>query len=367
MGRLTEWWALRLPAAFSGWLLAAVRRPLRFLLVLVAAPLVFVLVGSYAVNVTTARRQALRNLRVTAALAAGLIEETLGETLLLEQLLAGEPDFAAAVAAADAPALASRLTEALALVPSGDVAAVISLQGRVIAAVPDAGMTGRNVSFHEAFTGARAAGWQPYISPVYLREPVQAEKVIGISAPVRHGDAVAGLVQVQYRVDAIRERLQRVRVEPDGFVYVVDQSDQLVTYPFQVLPGRPKVASSWPPVAQPAGPDGATLRFLDPRTRQSWLAGVYPVGATGWRVIAVQPDAAAQQPLQRMLWPLAAVLGVLAALIALIGWQWSQVQAASLRLLQQNTSLLKQLQQQRTFGKGQPPPPPPSGPGEGAE
>lgn len=363
MGQLTEWWALRLPAACSAWLLGAIRRPLRFLLLLVAAPLALAVGGSYAINVSVARRQALRNLQVTAELAAGLIDETLHETLLLEQLLAGEPGFADAVTARDAQALAPRLTQALALIPAGEAAAVVSLEGRVLAAAPDAALAGRNVSFHDAFIGARAAGWQPYVSAVYLREPVQAEKVIAISAPIPGHGAPVGLLQVQYRLDAIRERLQRVRVQPSGFVYVVDQEAQLVAYPFQVLPGRPKVASSWPPVAAAIGAQGTALRFLDPRTRHAWLAGVYPVGATGWRVVAVQPDAAALQLLHRMLWPLAMLLAVLGALIAAIGWQWSQLQATSLRLLQQNTTLLKQLQQQRTLSKGQPPGAPPAGGG----
>lgn len=343
------------------WLLDAIRHPARFLALAVALPLSVVLLATHQVNLVLGRRQALHNLRVTAELAAGLVDQMLQQTLTLERLLAEQPGVADEIAAHDTIALAKRLSQVLALAPDADEAAVIAPEGIVLAAAPNAKLIGKDVSHHEAFTGARAVDWKPYVSQVYLREPVQAEKVVGLSVPVRDGGVIRGILQVQYRVDAIRARLQRVRVQPDGFLYVVDQEDQLVSYPFQILPGRPKIASSWPPVAHAAGSEGAALPYRDPRNGQAWLAGVYPVGDTGWRVVATQPESAVVRMIHRVVWPMGVLVAALLGLVAMMGVQWARLQATSLRLLQQNTTLLKQMQQRRTLGGG----PPAPGAGEG--
>lgn len=352
-------WVAGIWSTAAAGLLPTFRRPLRFLAFTVGLPLTLVILATHQVNLVIGHRQALHNLHVTAELAAGLVEEMLTEAQLLERMLAEQPGFTAA----NAPqTLAAQLAVIPALLPDADVAEFIRLDGRVLASAPGGKYTGRDVSFHSAFIGARATGWQPYVSAVYLREPVQAEKVVGISVPVMREGEVEGLLQVQYRVDAIRARLQRIRVEPEGFVYVVDQEQQLVSYPFQVLPGRPKIAAAWPPVAAAIGERGETLEYQDSRTGARWLAGMYPVRATGWRVVATQPVSAVDASIHRVLWPMGVLAAALLGLVAMLGLQWAHLHAASLRLLQQNTTLLKQLQQQRTLSKGAPPGPPPAGP-----
>ena len=132
--------------------------------------------------------------------------------------------------------------------------------------------------------------------------------------------------------------------------YVTDHHDQLVVYPFQVLPGKPKVVSDWPPVAQPLSPEGASLSFADRKGRR-WLAGVHPVGTIGWRIVAVQPEEAALRVLHRVLWPMGILMGGLALLLVLLSRRWAQLQESSMNLLRQNTKLLKQLQQRKTLDK----------------
>jgi hypothetical protein len=129
----------------------------------------------------------------------------------------------------------------------------------------------------------------------------------------------------------------------------------LVAGPFQVLPGRPKVVSDWPTVAQPLSPQGAAIQFNDQRTGERWLAGIYPVGTTGWRVVAVQPERAVFLLLHRVFWPMGLLVALLLGLVIIVGLRWVQLQTFSLQLLKQNAKLLKQLQQRRTLEQGKPP------------
>jgi hypothetical protein len=164
-------------------------------------------------------------------------------------------------------------------------------------------------------------------------------------------------------VEEVKSWLQKIRVDTEGFLYVVDHHQQLVVYPFQILPGKPKVVADWPPVAQPLTDTGSTLAFRDRRTGRQWLAGVHPIGAIGWRVVAVQPEGAALRVLYRTLWFLGVVVAALALLLMAVSLRWAKVQESSLRLLQQNTKLLRDLQQQQTLQRlRQSPKPPPEGP-----
>ena len=129
----------------------------------------------------------------------------------------------------------------------------------------------------------------------------------------------------------------------------MDHRSQLVVYPFQVLPGKPRVVADWPPVAHPLTASGATLVFRDARTGRRWLAGVAAVSDTGWRVVAVQPERAALRILYRLMWPLGILAAFLAALLVAFSIRWARLQAFSLRLLQQNTKMLKQMQQGKTL------------------
>ena len=108
----------------------------------------------------------------------------------------------------------------------------------------------------------------------------------------------------------------------------------------------------WPPVAEPLGPDGAELVFRGEHSGKRWLAGVYPIGGTGWRVVAVQPEAAALRILSQALWPMGVLVGLLAGLLIILSLRWARLQNSTMVLLRQNTKLLKQMQQRRTLDPG---------------
>ena len=352
---LREWITVALPDAFSSWLLRAFRRPLPVLLGLVILPLGAVFFATHVMSVALWRAQTLHNLKVTARLAAEIVDETLQETFRFERLLATQPGFAEAVRRRDAAELAKRLEHTLTLTPRVDLAFVVSPAGEALTSFPyRAGAAQRSFAQDEPFLGAQQPGgsWRPYVSAVYLREELPAEKVVGVVLPVTDNGTVVGLIQFQHLVEEIKSWLQKLRVEPEGFLYVVDHRGQLVVYPFQVLPGKPKVVTDWPAVSVPLGPDGVELIFRGEHSGKRWLAGVYPVGETGWRVVAVQPEAAALRVLHQVLWPLGLLVGFLAALLVILSLRWARLQNSTMTLLRQNTKLLKQLQQRRSIDPG---------------
>jgi len=353
---LREWVTLEVPSRFSAWLLRAYRRPLGFLLGLVIVPLAVVIALTHHANVTLGRRQALQNLRMTARLAAQAVGEALTQTLRLQQLIAAQPLFADAIQRRDADALTGSLRDLLRVIPIVDEAVVSTPDGGVIVASGSgAQRAGASIAQEDGFQGARQGGWHPYISPVHLRDQESLDKVVDVVCPVRQGQAVIGVLQAQYPIDAIRSWVQRIRVEPEGFLYVVDDRGQLVVYPFQVLPGKPKAVSDWPPVAQPLSEDGGAMAFDDRRTRRRWLAGMYAIAGTGWRVVTVQPERAVFRILYQVFWPLTVVVALLLLVVVLVSLRWAKLQDVNLKLLAQNTKLLKQVQQRWTLEQGKPP------------
>ena len=365
MGQLRQWFSER----WSALLLSAYRRSLSFLLVLIVLPLLLIAVVTYQVNTSVWRVQTLHNLRVTARLGAEIIGETLDESSRFTEMLAADPGLTDAIRRHDTAQLSHRLKEALTFAKHLDAAMVLTPTGSVMAASSDEpGLIGQDMSRQDAFLGAAQGGGQPYISAVYLLEQPQLEKVVGIIVPIVEQQQLLGWLQVQHRVERIKSWIQKLRVEPAGFLYVVDHHDQLVVFPFQVLPGRPKVVSDWAPVAAPVTEvciavavcpeDGTTLAFREATSGTRWLSGIYPVGTIGWRVVAVQPERAAFQTLYQVFGTLGVLLLILLVLTTFVSLRWAKLHALSQHLLRQNAKLLKQFQQQRTLDRTRPSDPP---------
>lgn len=336
-----------------GWL-SAYRRPWPFLIVLIVFPLCLVLWLTYRSSLSLTRQQALHNLHTIARLASEIVDQTLQETLRFEELLAAQPEFVKALKRGDRVSLTQRIYEILPFSLRVDAVIVLTTKGEILATSPNAlESVGLFVTTDEPFHRMQKNGWQPYISGVYLRAGPQIEKVVSVIIPIRDDESVIGLLQVQHRVETVKSWLQKIRLEPEGFLYVVDHQNQLVVYPYQILPGRPKRVDDWPPVAHPLFAEGATLLFRDPKTNHRSLAGLHPIGTTGWRVVATQPEQAALETLQRMFRSLLLVMLFLCAFMAMVSWRWARVHACSLELLRRNTLLLKQLQQRRILKRNE--------------
>jgi hypothetical protein len=157
------------------------------------------------------------------------------------------------------------------------------------------------------------------------------------------------LLQVQYRLQQVEAWLEKVRIEPEGFLYVVDQQGLLVTYPFQVLPGKPKNVSSWLPVSGAASTHGTLIRFRQGTPARAWTAVVVRLDPFGWRVIAQQPDAALLGPFHQLAVSCFGFLLAMVGLVAVLLARWARLHRTTLALMAKQASLLRRSEQRRTL------------------
>ena len=356
MSRWRQWLTVTLPEQCSVWLLRSYRRPLSLFVGLILVPFCLIVGTTYQISISLWRQQTMHNLRTMARLGAEILTETLDETLSLEQLLAAQPEFAHAVAGGDGGAIRAILEQNARFLPNIHMVRVVNTDGRILAAVPEEGQTGTLSEDLESVQYALQGNGQPAVSAVYLHKGPDIEKVVSIGWPLNDGERFTGVLQVEQRIEDIKSWLQKVRVQPRGFLYVVDQRDQLIVFPYQKVPGKPLIVSDWPPVRHPLDEHGSTLMFRSDKTHDLWLSGMYPVGGIGWRVVTVQPERAALKTLRNVLAVLGLLIALATALIAAIGSRWLKVHAFSMHILEQNARLLKQQQQRRFFGQGEGPP-----------
>lgn len=343
-------------SGFSAWLFKVYRKPLQFLFIILVLPLSAVVIATHHASAGMARYQAMLNLRMTAKVASEAIAATLNEAVLFSQVISSNPNFLDAVARSDAQAIQAAIQVAVPALPDADEVIVADHSGKVIAVVSGRETPmGSDLSQSEAFLGVMENGWQPYVSSVRVRDEESFEKIVEAAFPVARKDERLGVLIVTYRIESVRLWVQRVRVEPEGFIYVADQKNQLVVYPFQVLPGKPKQVNDWPPVAQQLLPDGFSMSFRDQKHGRRWLSGVHPISETLWRVVAVQPDDAVLRVMRRIFLPMSALILILLGLVLYVSLRWAALQALNFRLLQQNAKLLKQSQQRWTLEQGKTP------------
>ena len=331
--------------SFPAWFLELYRQPLAFLLTAIGIPLVGLCVWLYAENERGWRAREGEDLLVAARLASRIIQEELGQTRQIEDALAGRAAFIDAVKRGDRGALEASLQLLLDVTPMIDRVMVMDLEGRLVAAVSSA-VDNPSTAADPPRTVWRLprphAGRGQPVSGVYLRDAASGEKVVTVSGPVYEGNQALGLLQVQYRLQDISRWLDKVRVEPGGFVYVVDQAGFLVSYPFQLVPGQPKNVSTWPPVKGPLSPQGEVMRFWQGRPAGPWTAAVVAVEPFGWRVIAQQADAVMLRPFYRIVLSFLALIGLLAGILSFFLLRWAALHQAALRLLAQQAKLLAQ-------------------------
>lgn len=322
---MTPWRWLRIP----GWLLWCYRRPALFLAVLTAVPLLAVSVWIAARQERQWRARESEDLLVSARLASRLIEAELDGIRRMQDAFVAQPGFAEAVRR-DPAKLATQLRLLQTLLPH-----LI----RVELAGPPA-----------------AAEAPPPLSPVYLYDEVSGEKAVKISSVIHDGETVLGTLEAHLRLGEISSWLAPIRIEPAGFLYVVDRQGLLVVYPFQLVPGKPKDVSNWAPVRAAVSEGGAVVRFRHGPAKRRWTAAVVPMSAFGWRVIAQQPDDEMLRPLHRFFGSMLAVLVVLLALLVLGIRSWTSVHRAALALIARQAELLKAGQSQRIRRQRREPP-----------
>lgn len=332
--------------AFPRWFLSLYRRPAAFFVTVVAIPLLVACAWLYLVNERQWRAREGEDLLVAARLAARIIQEELARTREMGDAISSRPPFLAAVLRGDRTALHTHLQLLLDVSPMIDHVRVADAHGALLAEISANPSDAPRPAPSAGEAASHTVVWQHPVSGVYLRDEASGEKVVGVSSPIRQGEAVLGVLQVQYRLQELARWLAKIRIEPSGFVYVADHRGRLVLYPFQLLPGAPKDVSGWAPVQRPGSEQGELVRFVQGRPRRAWTASVVVIEPFGWRVIAQQPDAAMLKPFHRIAWSFALLMLVLAAFLSVPFVRWASLHTAALRLLAQQARLLK-LSQQR--------------------
>lgn len=339
----------RLPwRVFPWWFLRLYRRPWVFLGTLLVMPLVAVCLWLYAANERLWRGREEQDLLIAARLASRLIEDELTQTRKIEEAIAARPAFLDAIRRHDRTTLVAYLQILLDLTPMIEHAFVRDAHGNLLAQVSADSAGNNHLTTPTGDPGNPHPAWHQPISGVYLRDQASGEKVVGVSSPIRHGQADLGTVQVQYRLHELSRWLEKVRVEPLGFLYVVDHRGLLVAHPFQLLPGQPKDVSRWAPVATDASAHGQIVRFTQGLPRRPWTAAVVSLESYGWRVVAQQPDAAMLKPFRQLVASFLLLVVLLAGFISLLLLRWAHLHHATLRLLAQQAHLLKLSEQRRS-------------------
>ncbi len=325
--------------AIPGWLLALYRRPLAFLAGALVLPLVGVCTWLYVANERQWRMQESHDLLLAARLASRIIQEEFTRTHETEAALAAQRPFLDALRRHKAAPVADSLNLLLQISPMIETARVVDADGQVLAE------QSRETAEPGAEPSAGVAA--PTVSGVSLRDPASGEKVVEMSAPIVDGTSAVGSLQLRYRLQALSRWLQKIRVEPAGHIYVVDQHGLLAVHPLQILPGKPKDVSRWAPVAAPASAEGTLVRFSMGTPSRPWTAAVVAVEPFGWRVVAQQPDEAMLRPFRRLVGVFVGVIAVLALLLSALILRWASIHRATLELLAQQSKLLRQSEQDR--------------------
>jgi signal transduction histidine kinase len=190
--------------------------------------------------------------------------------------------------------------------------------------------------------GVRLRAGQPAISDADCRPAIPRAPVVHLAVAVKPNGRLAGYITATYRIEAIFQELQPLRIGGGALLYVVDAAGQIVAAPEPSERCRKGLEAYLPLRRALRGELGAaTATGLDGQ-REAFV-GYAPARVPGWGVIAVQPAAAALAPvsyIQRRLRLLALPLLVL---MVAAGWWMGRLHgrqvARSQDLADQNIAL----------------------------
>ena len=212
---------------------------------------------------------------------------------------------------------------------------VTDARGTLRADVPTvAAVHGRNFAHRDWFQGV-SRDWQPYVSQLYRRSAAPQRNVIAVAVPIRGaGDAVAGILVMQVKLEAFFDWARRIDLGDASRVLVVDSAWRTAFDSRQSAGAQLEAADADPLVERHAPGAREPQVVRDARSGRDLILGFAPA-AHGWGVVLLQDAAVAfarrDAVLQRMLFD-----GALIAVFALAAIILASTVAVQLRREQAN-------------------------------
>jgi signal transduction histidine kinase len=272
----------------------------------------------------------------TASLAATVISGAISARVEQLDLLVTRDDLADAVARRDTPLIQDILASLVAGLHDVATAGALDANGRVIGRYPvDPNAIGQNLGDGDYFKGALMTDG-PYVGNVVTSRIDPTLVLVPISAAIREGERIVGVIVVTVRPAQLLEDLKKLQDTTGRELLIVDQGGATIASTAK----RPALVK----LALPSEPLGTA--DVDSKTRAFVSA---PVGGTRWTVYVLDELAviyAAQRGLSRELGtPLFVAVLVAAALAALLAAAWIVVMRSRTQLATANAEL-KDLNQQ---------------------
>ncbi len=301
------------PASASG---AAASIGLWAVLLLLALLPVMALSG-YAVRVAGRSMEAalVAAGRESARITAELMQRDLAARVRLAESFAALPAMRAAVRDGDEAAARALLAPLVESHPRIDRAFLSDPEGLLWSDYPHAPESvGENFAFRDWYRGV-SQNWQPYVSDVYRRHAEPQPLVVAVAVPVREGDAVAGILVCQVRIDDFSDLLRDIAADGEGFALVLDPTGTAAAHPW-LDPDSPldRTYADVPFVVEARAGRPASGRYPDPLLGMEMVATFkpVPVGGRHWVVAVQDPAIMVDAPTRRLRAQISAAATVLA-------------------------------------------------------
>ena len=249
----------------------------------------------------------------TAQLGAATLSERLDRMADLAVSLATRVRFAERVGAGDWNAAIAILSQVPAEFPHVERLFLSDVQGTLMVDAPPLGnVRGKNFAHRDWYQGVSRA-WAVHISPVYRRTAEPRHNVIAVSAPVRAGGRVAGILVLQLSLEAFFDWAEAIELPEAVRLLVLDRSDQAA---------HVTGTSSQAPIAD-LSTNPAVRRLREGRAgvevAGDLLSAALPA-RHGWSVVLEQPAAAAFAGRDAHLQLVWIAYGLMALFLAAVTW-----------------------------------------------
>ncbi len=144
---------------------------------------------------------------------------------------------------------------------------------------------------------------------------------LSIAAPIRDASGqVVGVAGIVGKLDKLSESVITAQPGANGYVFIIDERNQLVAHPDPELTGGTTLVdfSNYPPVILMRQGSTGLVRFTD-ETGKLWRANIIPLG-NGWGVIGQIPEDEFQAPLREFQQISAVISAVGLSLLLALAW-----------------------------------------------